>query len=191
MMTLSAVMERDRDSKVDPNRRPGNVNRRSRAATDTVVEFDGESGAGIIPRHALYGGLWTVIRIPVSQVGRIAEIDVRTSGPASRFAFALFGAPIQPSHLARYVGNPLASDSPFESHADLLIDRFGWIDAWGSQGDAAGYGHGAEGSSALTGRLIDTGGLEFVSKKSPWVWVAEYAATSTFIQGRIFPAPVI
>lgn len=189
-MTLSAIMVRDRDSKVDPSRRPGNVNRRSRQAHDTVVEFDGESGAGVIPRHALYGGLWTVIRIPVSQVGRLAKVDVRTSGSPSRYALALFGAPIQPSHLHRYIGNPLASSSPWDDNADLLIDKFGFIEGWGTEGSACGYGYGSEGSSPLTGRLIDEGGAEYVSQRSPWVWVAEYAASSCFISGRLYPAPV-
>ena len=190
-MTWAQIRARNKEARRDPARRPGNVNRRSRAEVDQVVPFDGDSGAGRIPRHALYGGLWTVIRIPVSEAGRVAKIDVTTSGPACKFALALFGAPIQPAHLVRYVGDPLASDDPFGPNAAILEDRFGLIEGWGQQGQAAGYGRGSEGSSALTGQLIDTGGFEYVSAKAPWVWVAEYAASSCYISGRIYPAPAI
>jgi hypothetical protein len=189
-MTLSSILQRDRDSKVDPSRRPGNVNRRSRQEQDMAVEFDGESGAGQIERMALYGGLWSVINIPVSQVGRIARIVASTSSPAAKFAMALFGAPIQPTHLNRYVGNPLASDGPFDAHADTLMDRFGFIEGWGQSGSACGYYPGSEGSGSLTGRFEDSGGVEYRSTKGGWVWVALFSPTSTFLEGRIYPAPI-
>lgn len=191
-MTLDQIRGRNKEARRDPARRPGNVNRRSRLDADQVTPYDGESGAGWIPRHALYGGLWTVIRVPVSELGRVAKIDVKTSGPAAKFCIGLFGAPITAAHLIRYVGaNPLATSSPFETHREILEDRFGWIEAWGSQGQAAGYFPGSEGSSPLSGRLVDTGGFEYVSAKAPWIWVAEWSASSTFIEGRILPAPVV
>lgn len=189
-MALSAVLERDRSAKADPARRPGNMNRRSHMEQDAVVEFDGESGAGVIPRHALTGGLWSVICVPVSQVGRVAKVELRTTGPAAPFAAALFGSEIQPSHLARYIGNPLASDSPLEANRTLLEDRYGLIEGWGQNGQACGYEPAQDRGGSLTGRHIDVGGFEYVSQRPPWIWVALYSPTSTFIQGRIYPAPV-
>lgn len=190
-MTVSAILSRDRTTNADPLRRKRHQSRSSRVEMDTVVPFDGESGAGVIPRMALFGGLWSVVRIPVSQVGTIAKIDVSTSSPATPFAFALFGAPIQPSHLVRYVGNPLTSSGPFTTHAGNLEDDFGFIEGWGQSGQAAGYYPGSQSNGPLTGRLYETpGGLIYRSLIPPWVWVAMYAQSSCFISGRIYPSPV-
>jgi len=189
-MTLAQIRQRNKDARKDPARRPGNVNKRSRLDTDIATPFDGESGAGWVPKHALYGGLWTVIRVPVSQLGRIAKIDLTTSGPHAKFTVALFGAPITSAALVKYVGNPLTSSDPFGANADTLIDRYGFIEGWGQSGQAAGYYPGTEGDGSLTGRLVDTGGVEYVSQRPPWVWVAEYASTACFISGRILPAAI-
>lgn len=191
-LTLAQIRARNKDSRVDPARRPGNVNRRSRNAQDTVVEYDGESGAGIIPRHAIRQGLWTVVYIPVSQVGHAAKLYFQTDSPASKFCIALFASPIEPAHLVDIVGNPLTGSDPFnksEAQADRL-DSFGFIEAFGGPGSAAGYWPGSEGQTPLSGKLLDTGGFDYVSNRGGWVWVAEYSPVSTFIHGRIWPAPM-
>ncbi len=191
-MTLASIRARNKEAKADPARRPGRPNRRSRMEQDITVEYDGESDAGIIPRHALFGGLWTVIRIPVSQVGQIAKLDVHTASPAAKFVLALFGGPVTPAHLVDLVGDPLAGESPFarsESRADAL-DDLGFIEAFGGPGSAAGYWPKDESGGDLTGRLLDTGGLTYTSARPPWVWVAEWSPTSCFLSGRLYPAPV-
>ena len=191
-MTIAAIMKDTRDAAPDPARRPGAVNRRSRMDQDIAVQFDGESDGGRIPRHALYGGLWTVIRIPVSQMGQIAKLDIKTASPAAKFALALFGAPITPAHLVNLVGDPLSGTNPFArtEAKGIALDDLGLIEAFGAPGSAAGYGRGQEGTGTLTGQLIDTGGLSYISARPPWIWVAEWSPTSTFISGRIYPAPI-
>jgi hypothetical protein len=191
-MTLASIQKNARDAAPDPARRPGAVNRRSRLDQDIAVQFDGESDGGKIPRHAIHGGLWTVIRIPLSQVGQISKIDVRTSGPAAKFCLALFGAPITPAHLVVNVGDPLTGDNPFArtEAKGIALDDLGFIEAFGGPGSAAGYGRGQEGTGTLTGQLLDTGGLSYISAKPPWIWIAEWSPVSTFISGRIYPAPI-
>lgn len=191
-MTVAQIRERDKEARRDPARRPGNVNRRSRLDVDQVVPFDGESGAGRVPKFATYGGLWSVIRVPVSETGRVAMIDMQTSGPQSELFVAMFGAPIQPAHLVKYVGNPASSSARWEQNRAVLEDQFGWIEAFGSADEPGGYWPGLKSnSSPLTGRLKDTGGFEYVSAKPPWIWVAVFTPTSSYVQGRILPAPVI
>lgn len=191
-ITLAAIRARTKEAIVDPARRPGRTNRRSRLDQDAVVPFDSESDAGIIPRHALYRGLWTVVRIPISQAGDIAKIDIRTSSPAAPFCVAFFSGRVTPAHLVHLVGDPLAGDNPFartEAKADAL-DDLGLIEAFGGPGSAAGYWPKDQSGAVLTGRLKDTGGMAYASAKPPWVWVAEWSPTSCFISGRLYPAPV-
>ena len=191
-ITLAAIRTRNKEAMVDPARRPGRTNRRSRMDQDQIVPFDGESDGGIIPRHAIYGGLWTVIHIPLSEAGQVAKLDVRSQSPAAPFCMAFFAGPVTPAHLVRLVGDPLSGTNPFgrtEAAADAL-DDLGLIEALGGPGSAAGYWPGQEGSGSLTGRLKDTGGFTYNSVKGGWVWVAEWSPTSTFISGRIYPAPI-
>lgn len=182
-LTLAQIRQRNNANRADPARRPG------KARTKPVIDpWDCESNAGHIERHALYGGLWTVIRIPMSEVGRISEISMRTTG-ASRFSVFLFANPITSAQMIHYVGaNPLALDSPGESNRELLEDRFGWLEGWGRSGDALGYYPGSEGSGAhLTGRFKDAG-VDYWSPTG-YIYIAEYAASSCFIEGDMRAAP--
>lgn len=191
-MTLASIRARNKEAMIDPARRPGRTNRRSRMDQDQVVPFDGESDGGIIPKHALYSGLWTVIRIPVSTTGVVAKFDVRTSSPASKFCVAFFAGPVEPAHLLTLVGNPLTGINPFartEAKADAL-DDLGLIEAFGGPGSAGGYWPGQEGSSPLTGRIKDTGGFSYNSVAGGWLWVAEWSLSSCFIRGRVSPGVV-
>jgi hypothetical protein len=192
-ITLAAIRERDKAATLDPARRPGRTDRRSRQDQDQLVPFDGESNAGIVPRHAIYGGLWTVLRIPISESGDIAKLDIRSSSPAAKFCMAFFASPVTPAHLVSLVGDPLSGSDPFartEAKADAL-DDLGLIEAFGGPGSAAGYWPRQEGAGVpLTGRLKDTGGMTYNSKQPPWVWVAEWSPVSTFLSGRIFPSPI-
>jgi hypothetical protein len=186
LLTLAQLRERKRELAVNPVRLPrGGSNRRSTQARDAVVPFDGESRGGIIPRHALYSGLWSVIDIPVAQSGRIAKTHVTTTSPASPFALALFGAPITPAQLNSIVGDPLAGDDPWEPNEDEL-DEFGWIEGWGSSASKCGVTR----AGVTTGRFRDSATLEFRSLRPPRVWVALRASTACFVSGRLYPAPL-
>ena len=186
-MTVAQIRTRDKEARRDPARRPGNPNRRSRLDVDQVVPFDGESGAGVIPKLALYGGLWTVIRIPVSETGRVAKMHLEAGSP---FAIAFFGAPITPAHLVSYVGNPLASDAPFEPH-ERELDAHWFIEGFGQKGQRCGYYPGAEDRSTPFTGVEEQGGFEYTSSRAPWVWVAMFAASSCFLEGNIYPDTVV
>lgn len=186
-MTVAQIRTRDKEARRDPARRPGNPNRRSRLDVDQVVPFDGESGAGVIPKLALYGGLWTVIRIPVSETGRVAKMHLEAGAP---FAIAFFGAPITPAHLVSYVGNPLTSDAPFEPH-ERELDAHWFIEGFGQKGQRCGYYPGAEDRSTPFTGVEEQGGFEYTSSRAPWVWVAMYAASSCFLEGNIYPDTVV
>jgi hypothetical protein len=174
LVTLGGILSRNRDSKDDPARLPSRKLRRSRLTPDAVVEFDGESAGGFIPKHALFGGLWTVIRIPVSQAGQIAKLQFTTTNPASKFLVALFGDAITPAQLIAQVGaNPLATRSdgygPFDQAGDDLVQQFGFIEAFGGPGQAAGYDPGYEtspytgGSTTVTGKLRSNASITYRS----------------------------
>jgi hypothetical protein len=193
-------MKRNKESATNPARLPAPKLRHSRLQSDNVVEFDGESVGGKIPRIALYGGLWTVIRVPVSQVGTVAKIEMRTVSPASEFTVAFFGAPVTAAQLLAYVGaNPLTARSdhfgPYDWAYDQLV-ALGFQEAIGGPGQAAGYDPGYQtspvtgGTTPLTGRLISTGSWTYQSVRPPWLWIALWAKTSCFISGRIYPQPV-
>lgn len=199
LVTLGAILRRDKDAARNPAMLPPRKQRRSQSRPDSVVEYDGESSGGIIPRHALYAGLWTVIRIPVSQAGKVAQVIAQTT-PAAPFVLAFFGDAVTPADLRALVGaNPLAERGdgygPFDWNADKLAVR-GFIEALGGPGQPCGYSPGYLTSphtgtaTPLTGKLAATGTWSYQSAKPPWLWVAEYATTSTFISGRIYPAPM-
>lgn len=199
LVTIGGILRRNREAAKNPAMLPARSQRRSAARPDSVVEYDGESSGGIIPKHALYGGLWTVIRVPVSQAGKVAQVKLTTTGPASPFCVAFFGDQVTPADLAKWVGNPLAQRSdgygPFDIHYDQLT-TLGFVEAIGGPGQAAGYSPGYETSpynalaTTLTGRLVSTGSWTYQSSKPPWLWVAEYSPSSCFISGRIYPAPI-
>lgn len=200
MVTLGAVMRRDRDAARNPAMLPPRKQRRSQSRPDSVVEFDSESSGGIIPRFALYGGLWSVIRIPVSQAGKVAQVAATTS-PAARFTMAFFGAPVTPADLVKHVGSaPLTERGdgfgPYDWHADQLA-TLGFVEALGGPGQACGYSpgyetspHGGSGAMPLTGKVLSTGAWSYQSERPPWLWVAFWAATSCYVSGRIYPAPI-
>jgi hypothetical protein len=199
LVTLGAILRRDRDAARNPAMLPPRKQRRSQSRPDSVVEYDGESSGGIIPKHALFGGLWTVIRIPVSQAGKVARVTAQTT-PHAKFVLAFFGDAVTPADLVSLVGaNPLTertdSFGPFDHQADKLTAR-GFIEALGGPGQACGYSPGYETSpvdrraTPLTGKVDSSGAWSYQSVKPPWLWVAEWADRSSFISGRIWPAPL-
>jgi hypothetical protein len=194
-MAVVEILNRNRESKADPARRPGNPNRRSRLDQDQVTPFEGESPAGRFPRMAIYEGLWTVWPVPVSEIGIVAKLRFWTTGPVAKFAVSIWGREITANQIASKVPHPLDESNPFDVGDAWLEDR-AFIDNWGELDQAAGYGMlGAEtnsdgSTSTLTGRLIDDQGFPYVSAVSPWLWVAVYSPVSCFIEGRLYPDPV-
>lgn len=180
-LTLAQLRARDLDARRDVGRRPGKIRQKP-----TIDPWDCESNAGKIERHALYPGLWTVIRIPMSEYGRLSSIDMQTAAPA-RFCIFLFANPITSMEMVRYVGaNPLALSSPGETNRALLEDRYGWLEGWGRSGDALGYYPGSEGSTppaALSGRFKDSG-IDYWSPTG-YIYIAEFADRPTFIEGEM------
>lgn len=186
--TLDAIRARERDA-VDPARAYISPKGRSRLPQD-MPTFDSEAGGGLVPRHALFGDLWTVIRIPVAHYGRIVRTDFQTSS-ATPFALAIFDRPITAAALLGLVGNPLtATSNPWNDEA---LDAAGLLMAWGWAKQPAGYWPGSysdpdgEGATPPTGRLVDDASVEYASTQPPWLWVAEIAADSCYIEGRFYP----
>ena len=188
-MTLAEIRERNKESRRDPARKPGNPSRRAGLDQNVATPFDGESPAGVVPRFALYGGLWSVVRIPVSQVGRIAKIEIQTEAPASEFALLLFGEEVKPAHMVANIGNPLSQSKPWMDAEDFL-DAYGFIEGWGTSDDPGGYSPGRKSDGdPLTGWMKQSG-VDYVSEKPPWVWCAFYSPRSCFVEGHIYPAPI-
>lgn len=187
--TLQAVLERDRQA-TDPARTARLRLLQGQVSTDRP-EYDAESPAGRIPRHAVHGGLWNVLRIPMGDHGRVVRTEFRTTGPAQRFSVAVFGKAVTANQLAARVGNPLtASENPWDKDlGDLgLLQSYGW------NKQPAGYWPGTysnpdgESASPVTGRLVDDTSWDYTSERSPWLWVAVIAASPGLIEGRLYGA---
>lgn len=186
--TLQAVLDRERAA-VDPARAYQRTPTSGSMPSDRAT-WDSESPAGRIPRLALFGGLWTVIRIPVAAYGTVVRSRLTTSSPATPFSVAVFDRPVTSSQLVSLVGNPLSQDdNPWSEKADELED-LGMLMAWGWKKQPAGY-YPREYSTPdnvltapVTGRMVDDASWDFASSRSPWLWVAMIARDSTWIEGR-------
>lgn len=188
--TLAAIRDRERNA-TDPAK--AKVKRLSSGSiTEARATFDAESPAGHIPRHALFVNLWTVIRIPVGSYGSIVRAELATSGSAHPFAVGIFDRPITAAGMLALVGNPLtAGSNPWSDQADAL-DAAGLLMSWGWAKQPAGYYPGeysdpdGEGASPVTGRLLDDASWDYASTTPPWLWVAEIASGSCYIEGRFW-----
>lgn len=189
--TLQAIMTRDRDA-VDPAKVAAKRLLAGKVQTDRAT-FDAESPAGRMPRHAIYGGLWDVRRIPMGAYGTVVRTRFVTTSSASKFALAIFGREVTAADLNDWVGNPLTASSNPWNVAEL--DEVGMFNSWGWSAQPAGYYPGqysdpdGEDASPLTGVLDDTMSWDYASDRSPWIWVAAIAANSCYIEGRLYGAP--
>lgn len=188
--TLQALMTRDRDA-VDPAKVAARRLLAGEIQTDRAT-YDAESPAGRMPRHAVYGGLWDVRRMPMGAFGRIVRTDFRTSSSATPFALAVFGKPLTAADLVSLIGNPLtATTNPWSEYGDELED-LGLLQAWGWKEQPAGYYprtySDPTGTTAapVTGRLLDDASWDYASAQSPWLWVATIAASSCNVEGRFY-----
>ncbi len=188
LVTLAGIRSRNKDAAQDPGRRGSSQRRSSRNTQDSTSVFDCEAGAGIIPRHAVYRRLWTVLRIPAGQVGSIARTEYASDSPVAAYYVGVFSKPVTSNLIQSLVGDPSASESPWKAQSDALLDA-GILEAWGSSSDPAGYFPGAlsEGDP-LTGRFRDGAGWSYESAYPPYLWVAEWSPVSTFLTGRMYEA---
>lgn len=188
--TLAAIQRRDREA-TDPAREAVRRLIAGKISTDRAT-YDAESPAGRMPKHAVYGGLWDVRRIPMGAYGRIVRTDFRTSSSASPFALAVFGKSLTAADLVSLIGNPLtATSNPWSEFGDELED-LGLLQAWGWKEQPAGYyprtysDPTGETAAPVTGRLLDDASWDYASAQSPWLWVATIAASSCNVEGRFY-----
>lgn len=189
--TLAAIRDRERNATDPAKARVKRLNRGS--FTEARATFDAESPAGHVPRHALFGDLWTVVRIPMGSYGTVVRTELTTTGSASPFSVAVFDSPITAADLLSIVGNPLTAEAnPWSEQADALEAR-GLLMSWGWAKQPAGYypmdytNPDGESFAPVTGRLVDDAAWEFSSTLAPWLWVAEIASAGCFIEGRFWP----
>jgi len=189
--TLEAIRDRDRNA-TDPAKA---VIRRLQRGTVTEARatFDAESPAGHLPRHALFGGLWSVVPVPFGRYGQIVRTELTTSGPAVPFVTAVFNEPVTAAQLLTLVGNPLtAEDNPWDENADALAAA-GLVMAWGWREQPCGYyprsyaTPAGSGDAPATGRFVDDASWEYATERSPWLWVATIASSGCWVQGRFWP----
>lgn len=199
MTTLSAIQKRNKDT-LDPARR-AITNRSSKITQDRIVPWDEEAGAGKIQMHNLQGGLWLTFPIPAGQLGSISEtlyicattLNSRTINTAfntegalsgaKEFCIAIFSKPVTANYLQK-MGDPLTSQGMWSNNAAKL-EAAGLIQAYGASDQKAGFWPGQGSSGSLkTGKMFDGSPWPWESLSVPYLFVAEYCATSTRIAGQ-------
>lgn len=188
---LRAVRERERNA-TDPAKSLVKRLTSGSVGVDRAT-FDAESPAGRIPRHALFANLWTVVRIPFGAYGSVVRTEVTTSGSVRPFSLGVFDRPITAAQLLALMGNPMsATENPWSAHADALTAA-GLLMSWGWAKQPGGYypqeltSPDGTTTSPVTGRLLDDSSWEYASSQVPWLWVAEIASGSCYIEGRFWP----
>lgn len=201
MTTLAAIKKHNKDT-LDPARR-GSPNRSSKITQDRVIPWDSEAGGGKIQMHNLQGGLWTTFAIPAGQIGTISEtlyvcgssvksttIDIafNTEGAlsgAKEFCVAIFSKPVTANFLQNLVGNPLTAAGTWSKNA-VSLEKAGLLQAYGASDQAGGYWPGQGSAGDLrTGKLLDGSSWPWKSVRPPYLFVAEYCASSTRIAGQL------
>lgn len=188
---LDAIRERERNA-TDPAK--ALVKRLQQGSvTEARATFDAESPAGYLPRHALFGNLWSVVPVPFGVYGNVVRTRITTSGPGAPFAVAVFNQPITAAELLSLVGNPLtAEDNPWDEKADDLAEA-GLIMAWGWKSQPCGYyprqytTADGDKSAPITGRMLDDTSWDYATEHAPRMWVASIASTGCWIEGRFSP----
>lgn len=188
LLELSRRLERNRESRKDPARALFSMRGRSSSVFKDVTGWDGESGAGTITPRGLVAG-WNVIRFVGAQYGTVEAIEAYTSGPATKYALALFGSRISAAKVTDLVPKPLskdASDYGWWSQPSIQseLTSYGFIEAWGEYDQAAGYWPGAEDRSGkktthpVTGVMKDSLSWTFASTEPPWLYLAVWVPNS-------------
>lgn len=206
MTTLASIQKHNKDT-LDPARRKLSA-RASQISQDRTIPWDAEAGGGKIPVHALQGGHWVTFAIPAGQIGIINEVryvcantlssstintafDVDGVLPgAHKFCVAIFSKPITANALESLVGNPLKSADVWSKKA-VALEKAGLLQAYGAADQAAGYWPGKESDNdILTGKMLDGSSWPWKSVSPPYLFIAEYCASSTRIAGQLRNAPL-
>lgn len=192
--TLDAILDRER-SATDPARAYRRQTTSGTISSDRAT-WDVESPGGRVPQHAVFGGLWNVLRIPFAHYGTVVRTRFTATSPATSFSVAVFDRPVTAARLVSMVGNPLTADSnPWQSAADQLDDA-GLLMAWGWKEQPGGYypreysNPEEKGAAPITGRMVDDSSWEYASTQPPWLWVAVIAGSSCQLEGRFWQGPL-
>lgn len=191
LLSLATKIERNKAAKSDPARSFYSQRTATVRPFRSAVGWDAESGAGLFTGTRSFdaaGSAWTVHRILGAQYGSIESLRVNTS-PDAAYCFAVFGGSVAGTALDAYIPSPLGTvtgDYPsWWQHPDNIdwLESKGFIEAWGSNGEAAGYYPGAESiggtvAGTVTGTLEDAGSWQFASLEPPFLWVAVWPRTS-------------
>lgn len=184
MLTIAVMQQRLRDT-ANPANNPSASGRQSQQMEDRKITWDCESGAGIIPYHAISGGLWNVLRIPCGEYGQVNASDFVVDTPA-RMSVAVFNKAVTPNMLASMGATPFEQDY---WEGDFWED-WGLLMAWGGKDQAGGFYPGQESEGdPVTGRLLDDAQWNFEAITPPWLWVAMWveSPTTNYISGRLKP----
>jgi peptidoglycan hydrolase-like protein with peptidoglycan-binding domain len=197
-VTSKNMVAHEPGSPGDPVRRSQTLKRKSRYTNDTVIQFDSSAGAGVVPPHAIYSGLWTVLKIPFGQLGQIAKTTYGTSSSITNWAagrtgypfyVAVFNQPVTANAIVSILGN---GGDPTQvgiwQTQSVALKAAGLEISWGGN---AGYGLQPCGywpltlqlSGPLTGNFVDDDLWSYASSNPPWLWVCEYSPNACFIRG--------
>ena len=196
LLTMDAIKQRNRDS-LGPGSSP--YHRRRSVLTPGKPVVDGEL-IGRIPRIASSAQVWNVLAIPLGTEGNIVTVNLLTDTPATRFSMAFFSARVNPQQIETIVGNPWTSTNVGDAEyyafpgipaTQAKLENIGWIDCLGGKNNRAGYFPGSEErGGTITGRHYDQSiTLNFESFQPPFVWLAFYPESATFLEGQIYIAP--
>lgn len=181
LLTIAQLLERNRKAKEDPASRLTFGRRSSQTVEDRQPVWDCESRAGLIPTHGVQAGLWSVRRVAAAEFGEIVATEFRTF-PVSRLAVGVFDRPIYANTLGNH-GNP-EDDNFWES----MPDEWGLLIGWGGEGQMGGYYPGRDSDSdPVTGVLRDMASWYYHTLDAPWLYVAIWTETTTYVEGRLYP----
>jgi peptidoglycan hydrolase-like protein with peptidoglycan-binding domain len=138
-LTLAEMLERDKAARRDPARQWLNQHRRSTIASDSLIGWDREAGAGKVRPTRLTGGTWNVVPFVGGQAGEVQRVELHTNDNPAEFVCAVFAMRVSPGLLNQRIGDPFIGTEPGEvwrrtDVADWLAglsneDRERWRDA--------------------------------------------------------------
>ncbi len=195
LLDLSTRLERNRTARENPAKSFYSQRTQSMRPFRSVTGWDAESGAGVIKSTATAGSAWTVGRFLGAQYGSIGSLRI-DHAPAAGYCFAVFGGSVSSTFLSNLIASPLGTVTgeypSWWQHPDKLtaLGTAGFIEAWGSNGEAAGYYPGAQSiggtvAGTATGRLEDAGSWTFASLEPPWLYYAIWPTTAGTVAGQM------
>lgn len=196
LLDLSTRLERNRSAKSDPARSFYSQRTETVRPFRSAVGWDSEAGSGILSAKACGSATWTVGTVVGGQYGSIGALAIDYS-TATGYCFAVFGGTPSAANLNSLIPDPLGTvtdDYPtWWQHPDNIatLGSYGFVEAWGSLGEAAGYYPGAEsiGTASLagtaTGALEDAGSWTFASLQPPYLTWAMWPRAAGTVSGAM------